>query len=197
MIIDLALFCGTSGGRFDLDKPFIRDGWRWATDGWIVVRMPTTDADTEGRYPKIESLFEGFPGCDHDWPDWPQSPIRCRKCRTGKVLVACQTCNGEGEHECACGNLHGCGGCDGHGNVSGANDCLFCGGTAKVNAPKGIVEDGVRIIEIAGKWFQAWYLGLIKSQFAGLRYSRSREEQLCFTADGNIQGSLCPRPRQK
>jgi len=55
--MDIANFCADEDGRFPLSKPWVKDGWRYATDARITVREPTTEPNTENRTETIEPLF--------------------------------------------------------------------------------------------------------------------------------------------
>ena len=52
--IVLDAFCGS---QEKLAEPFVRDGWRYATDGRVLVRVPSNEPDTEGNPPKANQLF--------------------------------------------------------------------------------------------------------------------------------------------
>jgi len=81
----LLAFCGSKAERYDLDKPWVFHGWRYATNGRIAVREPTTKPDTDDgrKRPRTTyQLFHNFPTCTHAWPhhdgtveyDVPASP---------------------------------------------------------------------------------------------------------------------------
>lgn len=56
--IDLDRFCGTDG-PYPLSKPFVKDGYRYATDGGIAIRVPAQgEPDTEGSFPPCPDLFK-------------------------------------------------------------------------------------------------------------------------------------------
>ncbi len=88
---DLRIFCGLDGNRFDLSAPFARDGWLYAGDGSIIVRIPTKYPDCQlPRIPKCpDELFVGFPRCSRPWPKI--EPVRfvvrpCNGCESELVL---------------------------------------------------------------------------------------------------------------
>lgn len=59
---DLTPFCTTAVDHrsYDLSTPFVRDGWLYATDGSIAVRVPATgQPDSGGKRPRVEKLFKG------------------------------------------------------------------------------------------------------------------------------------------
>ena len=42
-------FCCDDNLKYDLSNPFVIDGWKYATDGRVTVREPTTARNTKGR----------------------------------------------------------------------------------------------------------------------------------------------------
>ena len=56
-------FCGVAGYKnlYDLSKPFVIDGWKYATDGRVCIREPTNAKNTtKGRtLPRIDDIFAG------------------------------------------------------------------------------------------------------------------------------------------
>lgn len=108
--------------RFDLRNPFVRDGYQYATDARIAIRVPAPDLEDTLRGIPQEMITEMH--WDHDvhgdwkpWPvRWPVVPgrtVECSRCHgRGKIRplgnclkcgatgwrsgVVCVTCNGEG-----------------------------------------------------------------------------------------------------
>lgn len=117
--------------------PFVVGGFRYATDGKILVRIATTDADT----PEPPCNPTGV--CDHlpevvrmiDMPIIPPAEMeKCRECKGTGHFKICDKCDGTGEHECDCGDFHDCGYCNGTGREFGANGekCENCDGSGEV-----------------------------------------------------------------
>lgn len=79
-------FCGYSA-HADLDRPFVRRGWKYATDGAICIRMPApNEPDTTARIPDVvPTLFLVWPD---EWGPWPSIEQL--------VLTTCQECEGTG-----------------------------------------------------------------------------------------------------
>ena len=49
---DITAFCAEEDGRYPMTKPWIQDGWLYATDACIAVRVPSKEPDTApGPYP--------------------------------------------------------------------------------------------------------------------------------------------------
>lgn len=73
--IDLSIFCGEHG-RFDFDKPFVRGGFTYATDGRIIVRVPSTEVDTPGLHlpDKLTLVFD--PPRPTKWDSIPEADVR-------------------------------------------------------------------------------------------------------------------------
>jgi len=70
--IDLTMFVGDGYGRDGviLSEPFVLDGWEYAADGMIIVRIPSTAENTKGSFPIIvANLFMAPPiGELRPWP---------------------------------------------------------------------------------------------------------------------------------
>lgn len=56
--------------RYVLCKPFVRDGYRYATDGRIMVRVPSTEPNTSGKLPPTADIG-WLHGTVTEWIDWP------------------------------------------------------------------------------------------------------------------------------
>lgn len=120
--IDLQPFCSTdTDGRYGIDKPWVKDGWRHATDGRICIRLPATgepDALPEKRVPHFDEVL---PPVDGNWQPWPQVES-CGSC-FGRRHIDCDECGGDGTcDQCKCKGAHNCGCCEGTGKVT----CKAC-----------------------------------------------------------------------
>lgn len=60
--IDLTKFCGISS-VYDIASPFVLNGWEYATDMRIAVRVPAPRRRNTigGKRPPVETLFNGRP----------------------------------------------------------------------------------------------------------------------------------------
>src|SRR5436190_18336148 len=58
--IDLKPFCCTDCERYDINEPFVQDGFRIGTDGRIIVRVSAMKATptTGKRLPNCKSVFD-------------------------------------------------------------------------------------------------------------------------------------------
>jgi hypothetical protein len=111
-MIDLQQFCSTEETRYYLTKPLSRDGFTWATNGHILVRVGLRPniGDNEGSLPSTKSMnrilschdnatFSPFPLVT--WPDDPPAPP-CEycggagKCDDDRSSWQCDDCDGTG-----------------------------------------------------------------------------------------------------
>lgn len=110
-MIDLQPFCGTEETRHYLMKPFSKDGFTWATNGNIAIRVPLRHdvPEFDAKVPlKVEMPFKGHEGATFKAlpkVKWPESD----------PSKACETCGGSGhQHDCPDCECT-CEGCDGSG----------------------------------------------------------------------------------
>lgn len=59
----LQRYCSTDPApRYEMRRPFVRDGWIYATDGRVCVRVPTSEPDTacsdDEEFPPCAKLFD-------------------------------------------------------------------------------------------------------------------------------------------
>lgn len=119
-------------GRYTLTKPWIRNGFVYATDGRILVRQATKQADTTDDKPPggAEHMFdESKPrGKSIPLPDIGMElgdRLVCEKCKGKNSSKTCSECNGEGSHVCpTCSHAKPCRACEGEGDKY----CSACGG---------------------------------------------------------------------
>ncbi len=130
--VNLNEFCAKEAGRYDGTKPWIFEGWEYATTGSIAVRVKSAQPDTKiGKrdFPPAHKLFKDIEGERLPWPEHQYVP---------KIIDCCK-CGGSGK-------IGGCGGCD-CGLCSGANgdECEACGGTGDIKSEEH-VQVGVQMI---------------------------------------------------
>lgn len=147
--------CADMSSRYTLDAPWVQDGFIYALDGRILVRMPAPEGaqNTTEPVPPMDKLglgedrWESDPIADFTLPE-PEI-IACRVCAgSGKAVRECVECGGYGEKECSrCGHTNECDECRGKGTirVNDGEHCNCCHGTGKAeNAEQPIeVEDGL------------------------------------------------------
>jgi hypothetical protein len=109
-MLDLQPFCSTDEARWYLTKPFSRDGFTWATNGHILVRVPL-----RGNIPDIDKKFnqakpiEGIETANFFTPHFnlppaPSTSDPCPKCEgrgskhdCPECDCECETCDGRGD----------------------------------------------------------------------------------------------------
>lgn len=110
--IELQTFCSEDDCRESIMTPFVRNGWKYATDGRIMVRVKTDEPDDSNephKRPNAAKLFEVFDVSKLDAVDLPEL--------TGVTTQKCRYCNGNGVQTCSLGHDHDCDECDGTGEV--------------------------------------------------------------------------------
>ncbi len=111
--IDLSKFCDPDSSRYSIQTPFVQAGFRYSTDGRVLVEVPAPgepdSCEPDKRYPQCAPLLNGFELVKefHPLPDAPD----CNDCH-GSGYSDCKDCGGRGEHECSCGHEHECQSCD-------------------------------------------------------------------------------------
>lgn len=137
--IDWLAFCEKEGSsRLDMSTPFVLNGWRYATDARVAIRIPCGEPNTEAkekRFPPIEQLFANFP--EDGFEPWPEVDVfnamgDCPECDCGLVnSVECRKCLGRGFTVCnECGTEDDCKPCKGEGYVG--DDCGNCNGKGEL-----------------------------------------------------------------
>lgn len=146
-------FCSNSDKR--LATPFIVDGWACASDGEMMVRIPSKDVKNVVREVPFESILtmEFFPDADGKWQELPEysipKKIKCRTCLGTKKVSACFECGGDGvvvfENEYNMYEFE-CGSCRGRAFVPGeGGKCGSCSGTGEIygSDPKPILINNI------------------------------------------------------
>lgn len=123
--IDLMPFCYPDGdARYAIREPFVRKGVKYATDGRMLVAVPSPDEPNSPdqsptgsriKYPNCAEIFVGFDTVK-SWHEFP-SPSSCRECN-GVGRLECPKCHGHGQHKCTCGCEHECEWCDEKDNMA-------------------------------------------------------------------------------
>lgn len=145
--IDLMPFCNRESTRFDLDRPFSSNGWTYAADGCIAVRVAhvspsPTKAD---RVPNLSFLPFGD---IHGWRPWPEQRWWteigdvdwCPYCEglgfVGADVVRCDQCGGDGrcwDDEWDVSSVL-CSKCRGR-RCRGGDRCEYCAGKGQGELP--------------------------------------------------------------
>lgn len=175
------------------EAPWNLNGWTYACQGNICIRVPTTEADTilDGKYKKqAEALFNGI-DAEHciPWPNNDSVSYRYGKCNAcdGKGYEdwkKCQKCQGEGEINCpTCEHDMTCDKCNGHAG-SGTVACPQCVGKKSCRQVHHRVVDG--------KWISGKFDRLIV-ELPNVRYQPGTMEgnPVQFAFDGG-EGVVMP-----
>jgi hypothetical protein len=107
----LEKFCSTDPNRASISVPWTSDGYTWATDGRVLIRVPAiTGVSDNPKAPQNPSKLWSLNGVPEllAWLPLPAAPE--------EDWVACDVCH-DGTHLCDCGHDHECGTCDGLGKV--------------------------------------------------------------------------------
>jgi hypothetical protein len=133
--IDMQAWCDPEVTRFTLDKPFALGGWLYAASGCAMIRVPTDEPDSAGRFPGVTAIFAGIED-DGGWQSWPEIireeyRRKCDACNgSGKETEDCEECDGRGDDICGhCGQTTDCDACGGIGTISSDVPCQTCQGT--------------------------------------------------------------------
>lgn len=112
--IDLTPFCSADKSRYSIHKPFVQGGCLCATDGYILVRVPSKEPDTIAGDPGLHlpNVHEKVPWKQRGaWRPWP------RRNRVGAPRH-CPTCAGKGSYICGkCKYERACPDCGGEGKL--------------------------------------------------------------------------------
>lgn len=108
----LQQFCNKEEGRVSIGEPFHHEGYAYACNGHIAVRIPCEPFGDTWSASTKETVLKSFAREGGVW--WTvvpplQSPIK---------KEACEPCGGSGTAEChACGHEEDCVDCDGTGEI--------------------------------------------------------------------------------
>lgn len=194
--MDITKFCAPGDIRYYLHKPMRHDGYLYATNSHIAVRIeddPTIEAEPMPASLQNSVLQKmATDTTDRTWRPVPQvngaATKPCAYCDgTGRV-VKCPDCDGDGEFEHG-DHTYECKACDAAGRVASASKdvgekCLDCCGSG-VSWKETVEFDGVHIA--------ARYIYLIGTEIPGAEIGISKDPagiQL-FRAPG-IVGCVMP-----
>ena len=129
---ELKKFCATDKDRYNLHQPRTRDGYTWASNGHIVVRVPVIDECPDNKSaPLTTKIFTETtpPG------EWLAVPTVA-----APGLQECNDCYGGGRYECDCGHEHECGECNGSGKVRAAVIAIAVGNSQFANRYLALIQ---------------------------------------------------------
>lgn len=167
--MDITKFCAVEDARYLISKPWIKDGWRYATDGRIAVREPTDEPDSMWRiYDEAVALFAGR--CDVPG-DAPAVPTHDGKGKDWEEPACCvseyppKSCKQWGDCPASPG---------------GGGECT--------NTMTGRTLGPMRF---GGQKWQGNYIDLINKELPGARYTVNAKGYMVFRA-GDVEGLLAP-----
>ena len=148
-MLDLSQFCGTDTDTHSFSTPFSDGEYTYATDGFMMVRVPYIKGTERAAPVKLASSFFS-PSANGAWQSIKGVPKpalkQCPQCKGTKFANECEDCEGIGEVSLDHGNWTyevECKECDGEGFVPGGETtCSYCHGTGDVYAD---LYDSVRI----------------------------------------------------
>ncbi len=134
--IDLMPFCEKDKNcRYPMNEPWVHDGWKYATDARIIVRVPTDEPTSifEGKGNSPPSAFRlSWPTPDATgWQPWPELRLLvaegfCRACDGLGGSGECEPCRGAGLVPDGYGETE-CDSCDGTGKKTECPTCKWSG----------------------------------------------------------------------
>jgi hypothetical protein len=191
---ELQKFCSSNGGRYKLSTPFSLDGYTYACDGRIIIRIPEISEARRDNIPR--GVTTVIPPSGDDWreveypPGWESfdsPPTKCESCNGVGRLPECFKCDGIGECD-HCGET--CRRCDGTGVDADGNGwptahCEDCDGT-------GTNETAFAVsLNRGGVMVNLKYIKLIASLPGSKLMHRGDETAvLRFEFDGGIGGVM-------
>jgi predicted RNA-binding Zn-ribbon protein involved in translation (DUF1610 family) len=166
---DLHKFCATDPFRTNINKPFTKGEYTYATNGHILVRVPKIDSVGEQEVSDIyrpvepEPIFATIkPHTYHPIPEIPEPIIRpCVMCGGDGKIYICPECDGDGEvhfntryndYACECET---CGG-DGYisNDKSGPITCKNCDGSGKITEKSDSLASGRHYNNLYLSWLR-------------------------------------------
>lgn len=174
------------GGIFSTDKIAVRDGWRFASDGRVIVRQRTDEPNTDWKSPDQEQApwgREKYADIAIAIPDLGEQPmIACCECKGKWRGKTCSRCGGRGHRGRAC-----CQFCAGHGKWA---DCRFCD-AGKTAAPAVSIDLGpVALSDLYIRLIFPW----VKEVFPSKKNSTTCP---VYFMVGEIEGLLMPRTKEE
>ena len=122
-MIDLMQFVSTRNTRYAMCQPWVASGCKYATDGRIILKLPTPEADSlpDGKTPPVDKLFDKMVP-EHCTADYATAGkfVDCK--------IECSECFGSGGHDCeTCHQWVDCATCSGQCDTDGKARELITG----------------------------------------------------------------------
>lgn len=159
-IDQLKEFCADKNfGRKNLENIFIKDGYAYATNGHILIRVDCNEQNSNGEYPNVQTLIESIEdNCDLIIDFAQEIKYKTKpKYAIKQNSVDCDNCDGQGVVRCSeCG---------------GDKECKKCGGEGKLQetlySDEIVGEEYIHnyFIKINDSYFDQGYIHLIAKHF--------------------------------
>lgn len=187
-MINLQDFCAKDNRICAFSTPFVRSGWKYASDSKIIIRIKTDELDCGAEGMTVSTLEKvmGIKDCPEHAKPWPNSDgktksKKCEGCRGSGMSGAteCKKCLGTGIIECShCGSEIDCDECDGEGIISDPKSppCPECGGKGEMESMADQCLGGK--LTIRGEYFT------LISQLPNVRYIHAEQYKIRFFFDG-------------
>ena len=164
--MDLQKFCSTDSFRININKPFSKGDYTYATNGHIMVRVSKVEGigeqETSDTIKAVNPvpLFSDIENLVYvPIPDIPPTTYeQCQRCEGAGKLKTCPECDGDGfvcftnrysDYECDCET------CGGTGKLAGDQEtCGKCIGTGKIAKREFTI--------VGGQKYDNKYLSMIK-----------------------------------
>lgn len=147
-------------GRYFINEPFVRGGFKVATDSRIMLVMPSDEPDTvsEKKFPDFKMILDRATKAvvDKEWPaEFPDCVCGRVKSNWVSLPKECPECVGRGVRVCDLGHDHDCDTCDGRGRLGGY---------------RWFHNDKLCHIQLGGQSFDRQYISRINALPKPLRY---------------------------
>lgn len=133
--INLQKFCAADGASiYDINKPWVLEQRRYATDTRIVVRIPAPgEPDTSGKFPMVSKL----PWSEtHDWHPMERVRVMEKVAHCHACMIQCPECGGVGVCQ--------------HDDGAEVAACLRCAGVGEMLLPTCPVCHETRFLSYLG-----------------------------------------------
>lgn len=187
-MLDLKPFCADISTKYACANPFSRGGKMYATDGRILVGVPTSEPDSNGEFISPDDIAHVMFPIEH-WKPWPRDEniVRgngeCPDCN-GYGGKKCEQCGGFGAGECpTCHQDIDCAECFGNGYTI---TCRTCKGKKRL--------DDIPIRQLVCRRWIAWKYAKLVRSLPSVEFGiddRDEHSPLRFRFDGG-EGAVMP-----
>ena len=182
-------FCVKNDVREYMMRPLRREGFIYATNGYVAIRVPddaSVDADSHDKMDKLPTAFNvDLDACElSPMPALPELAL-CRACRGARVLYreACPSCDGNGSFNIG-NHDYDCKACYTRGTVEAESveankvTCDSCAGTG---------ANGEQTMLIGASTYQLRMVTMVSAlPNCMIKMPHSENESLHFRFDGGV-----------